>query len=141
MIDTKTVTAGIVITRSQNGRGEYAYSITVRDEKSGRPIAAIRLSPEDFAGAVTALWSKCEATLYPEEISKYGKIIEHKHVAIPVGSARSDKEIAEVLSVAVIPHETDGWKAQDIDEKHLNLRNLTGDHYHVTFERYIEKGE
>lgn len=87
------------------------FNITIHDRLSGLPIVGVKMTPEDFAFAITSLaHSPAEYTLKPSE--RIHERVGKERVTRYVNIAGFDKHKGdkERLRELIAPHLVDGWE-------------------------------
>lgn len=122
------------ISISRNSNNEI--NICIEDKMSGARFIDVKMTPENFALAITNLSSlNCDFEL--RGLSVVGKKLEVKKELLDAKDL-SCSNYAEKILELVKPYEIDGWKVDSYDIRGYNYHKSKKDKYEMTFRRYIE---
>ena len=115
-------TCTIVVTR-----GPDSYSLHIKDDTSGSNVCEIEMTPEQFAGAITAA-SQRGVSVEWGDIDKIGLRRETKEELVE--GANYEARVA-----AIIMLEVDGWIGRHDDARNKHRRQ--NNRYRVSFKRFV----
>ena len=128
------------MTRGQRKDGEHQYTISIQDELSRCIVVEVNMTSEEFAGALTSLYSSCVIAVFNDS-GKVGMKREHKtelvNCSTLYGQHNPEKRMAGARAL-VAAHETDGWigNVRDTENPHNQAKGSQAT-YAVRFERWV----
>ncbi len=133
MAEEPNVTTKVSISRMHGGQHDTCVVIEVRDVASGIVALRVKLSPEEFALAITGLAER-PAVEAIWRTDRLGLTREFKTEVVPWDSFTRN---AEEATMALTPFEVDGWRGRAEDLHNSHKRAGRG-HQNVHFERWVK---